>query len=250
MISETFRLSPYFRPHISPYFHISRSFDVEVGRASIAEVGTKIIWRLNGIRDVADQLLNNPKLKSKDSVLSQYAMAMGRNGGESLSIEQLKQIALKMKGYTAEQYREVGGADQIAVFEKGKPVIVQAPSFPAPPRPVVHYALMVNVSVSNFGPIGGPAPTIFVRCYWNGTQRQLDDNYFIANQFVNSVLIYDGGRLNLGDSNEVTNSELVLGLHAKVTDNEVKQLVKSFAWSRVLKAVPKSPEGTPAASNQ
>jgi len=151
----------------------TRSFDVEVGSASIAEVEKKIIWRLNGIRDVADQLLNNPKLKLKDSVLAQYAIATERDGGKSLSVEQLKQIAQKMKNYTKDQYREVGGPEQIAVFEKGKPVTVQGPIFPAPPKPIVHYALMVNISVSNFGPIGGQAPTIFVRCYWNGTQRQL-----------------------------------------------------------------------------
>ena len=81
---------------------------------------------------------------------------------------------------------------------------------------------------------------VFVRCSWTGMQRELDGHYFIGNDFAKSFLLYDGGVVNLGATNRVIDSVLVLGPHVKPDDETVRRLAKAFSWSRILRAVPKA----------
>jgi hypothetical protein len=56
--------------------------------------------------------------------------------------------------------------------------------------------------------------------------------------FTDSALVYDGGVVNLGDTNKVVNSVLVIGPHAQPESETARRLMKAFSWSRILRAMP------------
>jgi 20S proteasome alpha/beta subunit len=207
--------------------------------ASLTEVHEDLASQLNGMSDKAKELLQTPELKPDDTVLRDYAASLRANGGRSLTLDQLMELAKRLKIYTEQKYREVGGDNQIAVFRKQDAVTIEQQPFPEPPKPLVNFSLLVKSSFS-YSTIGFAKgfPVIFVRCSWTGMQRELDGNYFIDNEFRDSVLTYDGGVVNLGESNRVINSKLIVGPDVKLGDKTLKQLRTAFPWSQVLFKVP------------
>jgi hypothetical protein len=212
----------------------------EIEDASILNVESKLVWQLNGIPDVARQLLLHPESKPKDAALARYATSLGEDGGQSLTIEQMAELAKRLAYYTSEVHPEVGGPSQVATFEKQHSVSIKQPAFPEPPRPLLKFSLIIGSTFihSGVGFEGGSA--VFVRCSWAGMQQELGGRYFIANDFTDSVLMYDGGIVSFGDTNRVTNSVLVIGPHAKRDGETVRRLTKAFAWSRIVYAEPKA----------
>jgi hypothetical protein len=67
-------------------------------------------------------------------------------------------------------------------------------------------------------------------------QHELDGHYYIGSEFAKSVLMYDGGDVNLGSTNQVTDSVLLLGSHAILGNEVIRRLTASFPSLRV--AVP------------
>jgi hypothetical protein len=215
------------------------SFSSKIEDASISNVENKLVWQLNGMPGVARQILLHPESRPNDPVLHEYATSLSENGGKSLTVEQMVDLAKRLAYYTSQLYPEVGGPNQIAILQKRHSLSIEQQKFPEPPRPLFKFALAVN-SHFTFSSVAWAkgVPVVFVRCSWIGMQRELDGNYFIGNDFKNSFLLYDGGIVNLGDTNRVIDSVLVIGPHVKPDDETVRRLAKAFSWSRIVRAEP------------
>jgi hypothetical protein len=213
----------------------------EVEDVSISNVAEKLVWKLNGMPDVATQILLHPESEPRDAVFGVYATSLRENGGRSLTVEQMVELAKKLAYCTSKVHPEVGGPNQVAVFTKSQTVSVDQPTFPEPPHPLFRFSLVVDSHFAYSSVVFAKgSPAVFVRCAWIGMQHELAGHYYIGSEFANSWLVYDGGIVNLGDTNRVTNSVLVIGPHAKADDETVLRLKKAFAWSRVLYAVQKA----------
>jgi len=70
-------------------------------------------------------------------------------------------------------------------------------------------------------------------------QHDLDGHYYIGSEFTNSVLMYDGGDVSLGETNQVNDSLLLLGRHAILESEIVGRLTATFSSLRVAYAVPR-----------
>jgi hypothetical protein len=70
-------------------------------------------------------------------------------------------------------------------------------------------------------------------------QHDLDGHYYIGSEFANSVLMYDGGDVNLGKTNRVADSVLLLGPHAILENEVVRRLTAAFSSLRVAYAASK-----------
>jgi hypothetical protein len=201
---------------------------------AILNVDKQLVWKLGGEPDVAERLLQNPGTLNGDADLSAYATSLHENGGQSLTLQQMTQLVKRLAFYTAKRYPSVGGANQIAVLQGGRIVKIEQQAFPEPPK-ALHYALLVNNEYSGEVGMTLPGPILFVRCNWTAMRSvALDGGYFIGNIFTRSVLTYDGGGGNLGSANQVDNSVLIIGPHAKQNDATVRHLVNDFHWLRVL----------------
>ena len=111
---------------------------------------------------------------------------------------------------------------------------------PDPPKPLFTFSLMVDSAFSYSGIAFAPGvPVVFVRCSWSGMRQALDGHFFIGNTFTDSVLTYGGGRVNLGPTNRVTNSVLLVGPLVRPDDETVLRLSKAFSWSQILRDLPK-----------
>jgi hypothetical protein len=212
----------------------------EIEDVSLLNVEEKLVWRLNGMPDVAAEILLHPESKPEDAAIKLYATSLTENGGRSLTLEQMLELAKRLAYYTSQAYREVGGPNQVAVFKKSQTVSINQPTFPEPPRSLFRFSLVVDSHFSYSSVVfakGGPA--VFVRCSWVGMQHDLDGNYYIGSEFANSVLMYDGGDVSLGNTNRVTDSVLLLGPHAILENEVVRRLTAEFSSLRVAYAVSK-----------
>lgn len=220
----------------------SGSFIFKVEEPSLTTVENKLVWKLNGMRTVAEQILGHPESRPNDAVLDQYAASLSDNGGKSLTVENMVGLAKRLADYSSQAYPEVGGPNQIAILRKRHILSIEQPEFPEPSKSLLHFSLIVKSYFRNAGPIrGNGIPIVFVRCSWIEMQQELDGNYFIGSDFTNSRLLYDGGIVNLKtDTNQVTDSVLVIGPHVKPDDETVRHLAEAFSWSRIERAEPKT----------
>jgi 20S proteasome alpha/beta subunit len=206
----------------------------EIEEAAILNIEKKLVVQLNGMPDVAQEILVHPESKPEDTAINQYAASFAENGGSTLTVDQMVELAKRLAYFTSKVHPQVGGPNQIAVFQRQRSVKIEQQKFPDPPKPLANFSLVVNSHFSYSGiAIAKGVSAIFVRCSWIGMQRELDGNYFIGNDFSNSALMYDGGVVNLGDTNRVTNSVLIIGPHASPGDGTARRLMKAFAWSQV-----------------
>lgn len=208
--------------------------DSEIQDVSLLNVEEKLIWQLSGMPDVAEQILRHPEFKPQDAVIKLYAASLSEDGGRSLTLEQLVELAKRLAYYSSEVHPEVGGPNQIAILRKAQTVSIDQPIFSEPPRPLLRFSLIVDSHFSYSSVMFAKGfPAVFVRCSWTGMQHDLDAHYYIGSQFDRSVLQYDGSDVNLGNSNRVTGSVLLLGPHAKRESEAVRRLTAAFPSLRV-----------------
>jgi len=217
-------------------------FNSYIEEAEILSVNEDLVWRVHGMPDVATNILEHPESKPSDQVVRAYAIAMGKDRGRSLRLDQLAALAKRLAYYTSKVHPEVGGPNQIAILHKSSTILIDQPSFPDPPKPLFAFALFVNLGF----PPGAflfekGTHGVFVRCQWVGDQNdvtalitrkliKLDGNYFIGNIFTNAAVVYDGGPFYFDDSNRPVNSTLFIGPNANRDDKAVQHLVKAFPW--------------------
>ncbi len=141
---------------------------------SISTVEDELIWKLNGMPDVAMQILAHPELMPADAVFAQYATAVRENRGNSVTIEQLVELAKRLAFYTAQAHPEVGGPNQVAILKKSQQVAITQPQFAALVNPINgDFALVVDSTVqdsvsvfpiSETTPPPALKPQVFIRC--------------------------------------------------------------------------------------
>jgi hypothetical protein len=211
-----------------------------VEEATIANVPEGLTWKLSGMPDVAIRLLQHPELIADDPDLNRYKDSMHSDKGSSLTIENIVGLAKRLAHYTALEHPEVGGNNQIAVLTGPHSLKIEQAHFQDPPLPLVNFDLEVEgLFVGNVGNVAAlrrvANHVIYIRCSFSGmTQiQELDDNFFIGNQFRNTVLTYNGGKVAFDDSNRVSDSILVVGPLIRPDDGTVRKLAQEFRWARI-----------------
>jgi len=216
------------------------SFISEIEDVSLLNVEEELVAQLTGMPDVAAQILQHPESKPQDAAIKLYATSLTESGGRSLTLEQMEELAKRLAYYTSKAHEEVGGPNQVAILQKSQTVKIDQPTFPELPRPLFRFSLVVDSHFSYSSVVFAKgSPAVFVRCSWVGMQHDLDGHYYIGSEFTKSVLIYDGGDVNLGDTNRVTDSVLLLGPHAILENEAVRRLTGTFSSLRVAYAVSK-----------
>jgi len=216
-----------------------------VQEATIANVSDGLTRKLNGMPDVAIRLLEHPETQPQDPEVSAYQDSMHSNGGSSLTIEQMVALAKRLAYYTALEHREVGGDNQIAVLTGPHSLKIEQAHFPDPPLPLVNFHVELDgVFAENVGEQSAVASHgIFIRCSFSGmTQIQkLDGNFFIDDQFRNTVLTYNGGKVGFDKSNQVSDSILIVGPLIRPDDATVRKLAQDFKWTKILRDLSTGP---------
>jgi 20S proteasome alpha/beta subunit len=215
---------------------------------SITTVEDELLWRLNGMQDVGAEILQNPIVKPDDPAINLYAKSLHDTRGNSMTIDQMVELAKRLAYYTSKVHREVGGPNQIAILKKSQDVVMTQPTF-VTPRPSLAGDLDVSVNsvFSNIDaarrftdqvPSTAPIPHVFVRCSWILSRLTIDATYFVGSVIEDSQLFYDGGPISLGNTNRVINTSLILGPHAKADSPDVKALTKAFRWVHISYPIP------------
>jgi 20S proteasome alpha/beta subunit len=206
-----------------------------VDDAAIWDVGDDLIWRVSGMPDVANVLLDHPEAVPEDSALAEYGASRLRGQGKSLTVDKMRALAERLAFYTSQRHREVGGPNQIAIISAPHTMRIVQQQFPQPPKAIVRFSLVVGSNFAYSSVAFTGEHTIFVRTSWAGMKREIDENVFIGNTFDNCVLTYRGGRVNLGETNRIVNSTLLVGPLIRPDDETVLRLARLFHWSRILR---------------
>jgi 20S proteasome alpha/beta subunit len=208
---------------------------------SVDVVEQTLVTRLNGMPDVASNLLLHPESHPDDPTLNRYAIQLHQDGGASLTVEQLVELAKRLAFYTAAAHPEVGGPNQIAIFRNSEAVRVEQQAFPNPPKSTIEFSLIVGSKLSATAFTLSIVPLrltpgahgVFIKNEWDNATQELDGNYFIGNTFAGAALVYHGGDVNFGPSNHVIDSMLFVGPLVDPMGATLQRLVKSFQWSRI-----------------
>ena len=199
-------------------------------KSEIKIVASNFLYYLAGQPDVAQSILDNPGTRPNVPIVRRYAQAR-----DSLSLEELKELALLLSHETAIGNPTVGGDDQIALLSDRKLQSVQQPPF-GQPMPGRTFGLAVDVS-----DIGGEGENlvmgemeVLIHSKVRGkTRYPLDGKAFFRSELLDSRLHYDGGILRLDSSNTASRCVLILGPHARNNPQIVADLRRRFQWLRV-----------------
>ena len=200
-------------------------------------VGTALVHRFTGLTATADEIFRHlaTQRHSDSSILTYFAEQMAKNGGEDLSIEDMRQIANLLEIRTsAKNPNTVGGTRQTAILKDGlvasSELLVRAAAPSAALR--VWQLPGARASFNRDGGVivpNGYLAAIVWDGYFEGEPQRLDGIAFVNTQIRNSTLIYDGvGPAIFDKSNKVSDSTLVLGTGVTLDDPFVKKLVIDF----------------------
>jgi hypothetical protein len=219
------------------------SLIANIETAEVVDVKEKLVWRLNGMPEVAARILQHPDTSIRDEVFAQYAADLRASDGSSLTVEQMVELAKRLAYYTGKAYPEVGGPNQIAVLQPSHAMRIEQQVFPDPGKSLIAFSLMVASTFQGENSVvfRHKARVILVRCSIASMKWELDDNFFIGTTFTDSVLTYGGGRVNLGNTNKVINSVLLVGPLVRPDTDDLRRLSKAFPWLRVVRDLPGYP---------
>lgn len=203
-------------------------------------VGFRLVHYLAGQPTVAQSVLDHPAAQNKDPVVRKYAQAKSRDGGKSLSLAELKDLAIFLVHKTAVGNPTVGGKDQVAVLFKSSIQSFDQPDFSQQATGKAFtpgFTLLVQIGDSGGRGelIGSVYPMIFIKSKIDDKSfYTLDGKHFFRSEIVNSHMFYDGGAASLDQSNRVTGSVLMLGPHANKNPQAVAKLKSNFHWAEIL----------------
>jgi hypothetical protein len=207
---------------------------------NVSPVGAYHEPLLAGITGIANEIQNDPAKWHADKAVADYEEA--KKSGKPPTIDQMRTYAISMKQHTAEVYREVGGESQIAVLKGGRVLRVEQPPFPSVPAREFRFRILTGVNVEGdmkdrsktAGFWGVVTPGCFP-IFFNGsfirTRQEIGNAYYSGNVFKEAVLSYEGGTVQFGTSNQVIDSDLILGPKVHRDSPEVQQLLKDFKGS-------------------
>jgi hypothetical protein len=183
------------------------------------EVSQNFIYLVAGWPDVAEPFLEHPeKYRELDPILQEYADAKAKDGGASLSLDDMTMIAKVLEQKTAARHpNEVGGLRQIAIVRDAKVEIVQQPIEQAGDPPAIP-SLLTKIERPTMGgtkygiTIGVPNTAFVIDGDFSNIKMQtLDNIFFYRTKFDHVVLYYEGTPKFIFDkSNTVTDSKLML----------------------------------------
>jgi hypothetical protein len=194
------------------------------------EADRKLVPLFGGIKDISNAVWNSPQNYDAD-IVRRYIAAKARDGGESLTLDEMATLASYMAAQTARRTRAVGGPDQIAILSKGNIIKFDQPSFPDPPRPL-GFMLMVGLKVTTQVQIllGPGVHFLWIRSKFVGIVYpglELDGNFFYGCEVDDSIVSYRGGLTDFGSTNTVVNSWLTWGSAALPEGDRIS---KRFKW--------------------
>jgi hypothetical protein len=202
---------------------------------SESAVGQDLVYEVAGQPHVALNILENPSHFADDPAITVYAQAKAADRGRSLTLEQMKALAVSLARHTAQVNPSVGGEDQIAVLKDGRVQSVSQRRFPEQPSPIKQFGLVVGNSWGRNGMRLGAAGTI--QLYVDNTivddDQTLDGNYFFRNKFLHCHLRYDGGVTRFDQSNIVSDSDLTIGRKADPNSATLRELISRFSQKAV-----------------
>jgi 20S proteasome alpha/beta subunit len=208
-------------------------FESSTEQIVATDVSNKLVYVLGGMPDAAEALLTAaPSTSPASPALAAYASSIARDGGESFSIQQMRDLAIELAAETHKSHAEVGGPNQIAVLQNGRISGIVQPSLPKPKAPLA-FGLMQKFGADGDGAIGNLAPMLCIECSFKNLHLELDRNYFVGTTFENAVLIYDGGQTVLDQGSNLVGCVLKLGPHADVTSPLAQLLIHGFKWLRI-----------------
>jgi len=164
-----------------------------------------------------------------------YTDAMAKDGGKTLTLEQMEQTAKRLEYLTAGRFPDVvGGLVEVAVIRDGKAEVI-AP-FDTDQEPPASPAIIVHIGHPQFNGSGygitldGPgADFVEDGVFSHVGYQQLDHIFFFRTTFDQCVLHYDGSPNFIFDrSNTVLNSKLVLYSDVLLDSPGVKQIRADF----------------------
>ena len=208
------------------------------GMIPLAAGGVVVV---HGQPKLALEILQQPADWASDPAIAAYADS--RTKGKPLTVEQMKALAISLKKHTSEKEPTVGGPNQIAVLTGGLVRSVEQPPFPTITATAYKFDIVETLALEDreLRPLGRAgdavaAPgkfTLFFKNSFKRVQQHLDGAYFAGNVFTECRLIYSGGRLQFEDSNQVSDSDLILGYGVDRNDPKVKHLLNDFKWRHV-----------------
>ncbi len=200
-------------------------------------VGKEVTILVGGQRDVAAEILDDPKKFASARPVRRYLEALAADRGSSLTIEEMKQFAEFVVARTAERYPSVGGPLQVAIIQNGHIVSLKQPNFTSPPTPI-GFNLFVGGHIAGAHrfeiKIQGATFLWLQNQFIDDPEFSIDGHYFFGNEIIRCRVHYDGGFTRFDPSNQVVDSVLVIGKHANFKSDLVYRLVHNFDWREVV----------------
>jgi hypothetical protein len=213
----------------------------------VATLGRKLAHLLGGIKVVSLQVLKSPEQFSDSAAIRKYARSETKNGGESLSLNEMAALASQMAAQTARRppfVGFVGGPDQIAILTKGRILTFDQPHFPDPPRPM-RFILMVGLKVEGGDKlVAGPGVYfLWIRSKLIGMRNpplRLDGQFFYGCEIRDSMVEYAGGLTDFGPTNTVVNTMILPG-YPVISTTQMLRIMNGFKWTQEPPSTPPLP---------
>jgi len=199
--------------------------------------GPQLTSMVRGIPNLAEEIIHHPEgYANDDQAISRYRHS--KEGGQALTIEEMKALAQSLAHRTAAIDHRVGGKDQIAVLKRGSIVEWHQDAFP-PENYRIRRFNIISESIFDPAPppnLIGPTPNVtnlYVDNKFRGNNVLLDDSYFAANTFSNCTVTYRGGHTIFAPNQDVSSSTLVLSKEVSRDSETSTRLVNDFHWAKI-----------------
>jgi hypothetical protein len=198
--------------------------------------GPQLTSKVRGIPDLAEEIIHHPEGYADDVAISRYQHA--KDGGQALTIEEMKAFAQSLAHRTASIDHRVGGKDQLAVLERGSIVEWHQDPFPTENYRTRRFNIISDNIFDPHPPpnLIGPTPNVtnlYVNNKFRGNNVLLDDSYFAANTFSDCTVTYRGGRTIFASNQDTTSSTLVIGKEVTRNSETASRLVTDFHWAKI-----------------
>ena len=197
-------------------------------------LGKKLTYAVGGIPTKARDILQNPAKYTSDPIIHKYKKSIDRDGGNSFSLQEMKQLAENIMRYTEKDDKHVGGSRQIISFEKGKPPVIEQFAFPHSDSPIPPFSIISGNMFGRGGFNTQGNTGLYISNRFDQDMRMIDGNFFFMNFFSNSLIKYDGGITHFDRNNEVHYSTLVIGKHVVPESDFLKELKNDFKWRNII----------------
>jgi hypothetical protein len=208
----------------------------EEQNVTVRVVKDVLIYAVAGIPAVAAPILEHPNIpRPSDVILQMYADEMAKDGGKSLTLEEMEQVAKLLEFKTARRFPNVvGGLPEVAIIKDGKAEVIDSPFEPdlePAPSPAIILRITRPQFRARFGiSVEGPGADFVEDGLLSGCEyQQLDHIFFFRTTFDHCVLYYNGTPNFIFDrSNTVIDSKLVLTFDTLFDSPGVREIRANF----------------------